>query len=63
MDAASAGGHDEVPPRWPVFLRYGDHEEVCVGDVHATTSPELLTSMADLLRGIANMLEDRVHDV
>jgi hypothetical protein len=46
-------------PRWPVYLRFGDHSEVKLGDAYADSPAELLVAMAGLLRSVAADLEDR----
>lgn len=61
MEPSAAAPHDAVLPRWPVFLRFGDNDEVLVGDVEADSTGDLLRRMAGLLREVADHLEDRVR--
>lgn len=60
MDASAA--HDTVAPRWPVFVRFGHHDEVNIGDIFADDPDEILTSMAGLLRSLADRLEGSVSN-
>ena len=55
MDAGAA--HEKLVPRWPVYVRFGHHDEVLVGDMYAEDTPAMLTAMAGLLRSVADHLE------
>lgn len=53
------GATGDMLPRWPVFVRLGDQDEVKIGDAFADTPAELLVVMAQLLRATADDLEAR----
>lgn len=58
-DSSAAASGEAVLPRWPVFIRFGDGDEVAVADVFAGSTGELLTGMAGALRELADYLEHR----
>lgn len=62
-DSSAAASGEAVLPRWPLYVRFGDNDEVAVADVFAGTHAELLTGVAGALRELADYLDYRAGDL
>lgn len=63
MDPSGAAPPDAVLPRWPLYMRFADHDEVKVADLYGDTAPEMVQAIADALREMADYLDGRVSNM